>query len=176
MVDINNYSDTLKQRFDDEKRKIKNLISNTIVIEHVGSSAIGIGGKNIIDILIGVSSKQEMEKIMDILVRNGYFEGNDSHDDRIFLASRAEETKEGDFHIHICPLHSESYNDFIILRDFLIANPKIAKEYFEKKHEFAKKANYDRKKYKSLKSEYISTLLCSVKKASFEAYIVNSIS
>lgn len=164
MVDINNYSDTLRQRFNDEKRKIKNLTPNTIVIEHIGSSAIGIGGKNIIDILIGVPSRQEMKRISDILVRNGYFEGNDSHDDRIFLASRAEETKEGDFHIHICPLHSEPYDDFIILRDFLITNPKIAKEYFEKKHEFAKKANYDRKKYKSLKSEYISTLLCSVKK------------
>ena len=164
MVDIIDYSDTSKQCFHDEKRRIKSLIPNIITIEHIGSSAIGIGGKNIIDILIGVSNSTEIKKVRDALIRNGYFEGNDSHDNRIFLASRAEETKEGDFHIHICPIHSDTYNDFITFRDFLIANPSIAKEYFEKKYKFAKDANFDRKKYKSLKSEYISKLLHDIKK------------
>ena len=163
MIDIIDYSDTSKQCFHDERRRIKSLIPNIITIEHIGSSAIGIGGKNIIDILIGVSNSTEMKKVRDALIRNGYFEGNDSHDNRIFLANRAEETKEGDFHIHICPIHSDTYNDFITFRDFLIANPSIAKEYLEKKYKFAKDANFDRKKYKSLKSEYISKLLHDIK-------------
>ena len=132
MVSIDEYSDILKQRFVNEKNRIKSLIPNNITIEHVGSSAVGIGGKNIVDILFGVSDKTEMRNIRDILVKNGYYEGNDSHDNRIFLASREEETKEGDFHIHICLTSSDSYKDFIILRDFLIANPSKAKEYLEK--------------------------------------------
>ena len=132
MVSIDEYSDILKQRFINEKNRIKSLISNNITIEHVGSSAVGIGGKNIVDILVGVSDKTEMRNIRDILVKNGYYEGDDSHDNRIFLASREEETKEGDFHIHICLTSSDSYKDFIILRDFLIANPSKAKEYLEK--------------------------------------------
>ena len=163
MVSIDEYSDILKQRFVNEKNRIKSLIPNNITIEHVGSSAVGIGGKNIVDILVGVSDKTEMRNIRDILVKNGYHEGNDSHDNRIFLASREEETKEGDFHIHICLASSDSYKDFIILRDFLIANPSKAKEYLEKKYEFARKANFDRKKYKILKSKYVSKLLIDAK-------------
>ena len=164
MVDIIEYSDILKKRFIDEKKRISSFVPDNVAIEHVGSSAVGIGGKNIVDILIGASDKKEMESIRDILVKNGYFEGNDSHDDRIFLASRKEETGEGDFHIHICPILNNSYKDFIILRDFLINNPDRAKEYLEKKYEFAREANFDRKKYKALKSKYVSDLLADAKK------------
>lgn len=75
MVSIDEYSDILKQRFVNEKNRIKSLIPNNITIEHVGSSAVGIGGKNIVDILVGVSDKTEMRNIRDILVKNGYHEG-----------------------------------------------------------------------------------------------------
>lgn len=163
MVDIIEYSDVLKRRFANEKKRINSLIPNNITIEHVGSSAVGIGGKNIVDILIGVSNDVEMKNVRNILTKNGYFEGNDNHGDRIFLASREEETGEGDFHIHICPISSDSYKDFITLRDYLIANPNKAKEYFDKKYEFAREADYDRKKYKFLKSKYVSKLLLDAK-------------
>ncbi len=164
MVVINNYSDELKQHFINEKVRLSSFLPKGVKIDHVGSSAVGIGGKNIVDILIGVSDQTEMKVARDILIKNGYFEGNDNHDDRIFLASRKEETGEGDFHIHICPVLKDSYNDFIVLRDYLIANPNKAKEYLEKKHEFAKKAGFDRKKYKTLKSKYVSQLLLDAKK------------
>ena len=164
MVTIIEYSDKLKQSFIDERDRLRLLLPENISIEHVGSSAVGIGGKNIVDILIGVSDEAEMKNVRDKLVKNGYFEGNDSHSDRIFLASRKEETGDGDFHIHICPTSKDSYKDFIILRDFLISNPDVAKEYLEKKRKFAKEANFDRKKYKALKAEYVSKLLSDAKK------------
>ena len=146
-----------------KKKRINSLIPNNITIEYVGSSAVGIGGKNIVDILIGVSDDVEMKNVRDILIKNGYFEGDGSYDDRIFLASREEETREGDFHVHICPILNDSYKDFIILRDFLISNPDRAREYFKKKYEFVNKANFDRKKYKTLKSKYVSKLLLDAK-------------
>ena len=96
-------------------------------------------------------------------MKNGYFEGTDSHEDRIFLASTAKETGEGDFHIHICPINEESYENFIILRNFLRKNHQKAQEYLEKKYEFAKEAKFDRKKYKHLKSAYTSKLLAEAK-------------
>ena len=163
MIELAEYSDVLRERFDDEKKRIRIFILDSATIEHVGSSAVGIGGKNIVDILIGASDESEMNKIRDVLINNGYREGNDTHEDRIFLASREGETKEGDFHIHICPILSNTYKDFIVLRDFLIANPDKAKEYFKKKYEFAREANFDRKKYKALKSKYVSELLHDAK-------------
>ena len=162
-VVISEYKDTLSKRFISEKQRLLSFLPGTLVIEHVGSSAVGVGGKNIIDILIGVSDKDEMFKIRDILKTNGYFEGYDSHDDRIFLASSENETGDGDFHIHICPITCNSYKDFILLRDFLISNPEKSKEYYNKKIELANKAGFDRQKYKTLKSQYLTKVLSEIK-------------
>jgi glutamate-rich protein grpB len=162
-VVISEYKDTLLKRFISEKQRLLSFLPDTLIVEHVGSSAVGIGGKNIIDILIGVSDKDEMLRVRDILKANGYFEGHDSHDDRIFLASSENETGDGDFHIHICPITSNSYKDFILLRDFLISNPEKSKEYYNKKIELANKAGFDRQKYKTLKSQYLTKLLSEIK-------------
>ena len=158
-VVISEYKDTLLKRFISEKQRLLSFLPDTLIVEHVGSSAVGIGGKNIIDILIGVSDKDEMLRVRDILKANGYFEGHDSHDDRIFLASSENETGDGDFHIHICPITSNSYKDFILLRDFLISNPEKSKEYYNKKIEFANKSGFDRQKYKTLKSQYLAQII-----------------
>ena len=103
-VIVKEYSSKLIERFIQEKCRLFKLLPINIKIEHVGSSAVFIGGKNIIDILIGVPKHEDMISIKNILTKNGYFEGHDSHEDRIFLASTKEETGEGDFHIHICPI------------------------------------------------------------------------
>ena len=162
-VVINEYKDTIPKRFVSEKQRLLSFLPDTLIVEHVGSSAVSIGGKNIIDILIGVSNQDEMLRVRDILKENGYFEGHDSRDDRVFLASSENETGDGDFHIHICPTTSDSYKDFILLRDFLISNPEKSKEYYNKKIEFADKAGFDRQKYKTLKSQYLAQLLSEIK-------------
>ena len=162
-VVINEYKDTIPKRFVSEKQRLLSFLPDTLIVEHVGSSAVSIGGKNIIDILIGVSNQDEMLRARDILKENGYFEGHDSRDDRVFLASSENETGDGDFHIHICPTTSDSYKDFILLRDFLISNPEKSKEYYNKKIEFADKAGFDRQKYKTLKSQYLAQLLSEIK-------------
>lgn len=162
-VVISEYKDTLLKRFISEKQRLLSFLPDTLIVEHVGSSAVGIGGKNIIDILIGVSDKDEMLRVRDILKTNGYFEGHDSHGDRIFLASSKNETGDGDFHIHICLITSNSYKDFILLRVFLISNPEKSKEYYNKKIEFANKAGFNRQKYKTLKSQYLTKLLSEIK-------------
>lgn len=162
-VVISEYKDTLLKRFISEKQRLLSFLPDTLIVEHVGSSAVGIGGKNIIDILIGVSDQNKMLMVRDILKENGYFEGHDSHGDRIFLASSKNETGDGDFHIHICPITCNSYKGFILLRDFLISNPEKGKEYYNKKIEFANKAGFNRQKYKTLKSQYLTKVLSEIK-------------
>lgn len=162
-VTIKPYSKEFLRLFEEESSRLRLLLGDDVSIEHVGSSAVGIGGKNIIDILVGVKNWEEMEQVRDKLASSGYTEGHDSHDDRIFMASFDGETGEGDYHVHICPKTAGSYRDFIILRDYLRRHPKKASEYFEKKKKFAELADFDRKKYKSLKSEYVSGLLREAK-------------
>lgn len=96
-VIVKEYSSKLIERFTQEKYRLSKLLPTDIKIEHVGSSAVFIGGKNIIDILIGVPKRKDMISIKNILTKNGYFEGSDNHEDRIFLASTKEETGDGDF-------------------------------------------------------------------------------
>ena len=143
---------------------MRKLLGSDVLIEHVGSSAVGIGGKNIVDILIGVESQEAMYVARDILQKNGYFEGHDSHPDRIFMASSEAETHEGDYHVHICPHASDTCQDFIVLRDYLLANPEEAHAYYAQKCDFAIAAGHDRKKYRALKAEYVSELLKRAKK------------
>lgn len=168
-VEIKEYNDNLKERFNVEAKRLSKILGRDVVIEHVGSSAVGIGGKNIVDILIGVNDVDSMVPVRDLLFSAGYREGHDTHPERIFMAFRAngrelgEETKEGDFHAHIMVMGSEECEEMLKLRDFLTIHPKKAKEYFEMKFVFARKAGYDRKKYKALKSEYVKELIRSIK-------------
>ena len=163
-VKIKDYSPELLKLYLGEKKRLVSLLPKSVIIEHIGSSAVGIGGKNIIDILIGVPSKNDIKAVCDILTKNGYYAGNNAHQDRIFLASKKEETGEGDFHIHICATEGETYKDFITLRNYLKNNKMEALKYQNKKREFAQQAGFDREKYKELKSIYVSKLMARAKK------------
>ena len=164
-VSIKGYNEGLKKRFKDEEKRLREVLGDGVLVEHVGSSAVGIGGKNIVDILVGVKTTEDMEPVRDLLTSAGYREGHDTHQERIFMALRANddgtdrETGEGDYHVHIVVDGSEECMNMIRLRDFLRANPEEAKKYFEMKSVFAKEAGYDRKTYKALKSKYVSELI-----------------
>lgn len=168
-VSISAYSDKLKEKFAAESERIREVLGNDVTIEHVGSSAVGIGGKNIVDILVGVADTDEMTKVRDLLTQLDYREGHDSHPERIFMAWRNNddgsdrETGEGDSHVHICVKDSEEYLNFIRLRDYLRSDYDAALEYERMKSVFAEKAGFDRKKYKALKSEYVSELIKKAK-------------
>lgn len=161
MLNIHQYSEELPAQFEVKAEQIRRVLGEEAAIEHVGSSAVGIGGKNIIDILVGVKNIREAA---DKLIAAGYFEGNDSHEDRIFLASRQEETQAGDTHIHVCDIDSQTFRDFLTLRDYLRTHPDDAIAYEQKKHVFSEQAQHDRKTYKRLKAAYVSELLERAKK------------
>jgi len=73
-VVISEYKDTLLKRFISEKQRLLSFLPDTLIVEHVGSSAVGIGGKNIIDILIGVSDKKQTDILKSmILTMTGFF-------------------------------------------------------------------------------------------------------
>ena len=158
-VTINAYTPALADRFAAEKQRLAALLPPGTPIEHVGSTAVGIGGKNIIDILVGAPDRESLPALRDLLTKHGYFDGHDLHPDRIFLATSLGETAEGDYHIHLCPVSAPSYQNMLTLRDYLRAHPAKAQEYFNKKREFAAQANYDRKQYKAIKSAYVSNLI-----------------
>ncbi|QQS21834.1 GrpB family protein [Candidatus Saccharibacteria bacterium] len=142
--------------------QLATLLPEAISIEHVGSTAVpGLAGKGIVDIVIGLADEQRLNDAAAILTRHGYYAARDAakRTDRVFMASRQEETGPGDIHLHLVLQPSTTYDGFIALRDYLCEHPQIAADYYEAKQRFAKQSAYDRETYKTLKGEYVSELL-----------------
>lgn len=154
-----------KKIFNNVKKQLQKELDLSILIDHVGSTALkNMYGKNIIDILIGAHDKEEFEYIKTVLVKLGYVPSIKSKSDIYeFFSSRVEETHSGDIHINLAILDTERYNDFIILRDFLMNNNLEARKYSDFKRKLISNGIIDRKEYKNVKSEYVSKLIRKAK-------------
>jgi len=144
------------------KNKLTPVLADGSQIHHVGSTAVPtLDGKNILDILISAKDSEHMNELRDKLVEIGYFPSLNpsSRQDYIFLASRQEETGEGDIHIHLAVADTETHDTFLIIRDYLRSHNNEADQYSKIKYQYAKQANYDRSAYKKLKAAYVDKLL-----------------
>ncbi len=152
--------------FNKIKHQLSNVLNGNIAIEHIGSTAIPkMSGKNIIDIAVGVKKISEIEKVANKIEEMKYYRGtNNSKGEYIFFASRIEDTGDGDIHIHLAQQDSDRFNDFLVLKKYLLDHPEIAEEYTKVKYKLTKKAKNNREQYKLLKSEYMNELLIKARK------------
>lgn len=145
-----------------EQNKLRSMLGDVCLIEHIGSTAIpGVDGKGIIDILIGFENELQISEAVEVLLKNGYFSArkNLGRDDRVFMSSTEEDTTLRDVHLHIVLKNSTDFNNFIKVRDFLRQNPEEAKKYSELKYKIAKKTGYSREEYKKQKSKFIESII-----------------
>lgn len=123
-------------------------------ISHIGSTAIqGIWAKNIVDVMVEISGKADMEAIARILERNGFIAMSAG---KTRIALNKGYTKEGFadkvYHIH---LRYAGDNDELYFRDYLNEHPRIAKEYETLKLELWKKHEHDRDAYTEAKTDFV---------------------
>lgn len=144
-----------------EEKRIKKALGNDVKVDHVGSTALPyMIGKNIIDILVGVKSDQEMDEFTDKLKKLGFFPGQKSTGYVYrFFASREEETKSGDVHIHLANVETDRYKDFLILKNYLINNKEERENYAKIKKDIIKNGHDIRNDYRNIKSKYVTDLL-----------------
>lgn len=142
-------------------KELRTVIEENVPIEHVGSTAIPrMYGKNIIDILVGAETDEEMEMLSNKIIELGYFPGNKRTGYVYrFFASTEEETKAGDIHIHLAKIDTDRYKDFLILRNYLLKNTEERINYSNLKKTILKNGYSIREDYKAIKSEYVSKLL-----------------
>lgn len=157
---INQDFEKNKELYIKTKCELQKSLGN-VRIEHVGSTAIPeICGKNIIDILVGAENSFEFEKFKDLITQLGYFPSKNSATEIYqFFASTESETGNGDVHIHLGIIGTERYEEFIILKNYLLTCPDEAVAYSNHKKELVKKGITDRKMYRNLKSEYVTKLI-----------------
>lgn len=150
------HDDKWKNYYKDIEASIMDLLPDYSVerISHIGSTAIqGIWAKNIVDVMVEISEKADMEELSHVMERNGFI-GMSAETNRISLNKGY--TKEGFadkvYHIH---LRYTGDNDELYFRDYLNEHPQVAKDYESLKLELWKKYEHDRDAYTDAKTEFI---------------------
>lgn len=136
----------------------KDIIYNSIKIEHVGSTSVeGLSAKPIIDLDI-VIENDNFEIIKRLLNDKGYkHEGDLGIEGReAFSYSGKEELMT--HHLYVCPKDSKELFKHITFRDFLKNNPALAAEYSKVKEQAAVLYPDDIDKYMEFKSEIIEKI------------------
>lgn len=155
-----------KQLYNKIEKELRKKLDKSVPVDQVGSTALkNMYGKNIIDILIGAKNDEEFENIKNILEEMKFISSKKSKDSIYqFFASTEEETGSGDVHIHLVIKDTERYFEFLILKKYLLSNPEEAENYSDFKRKIVKSGIEDRREYKRVKSEYVSSLLERAKK------------
>jgi len=136
----------------------KDIIYNSIKIEHIGSTSVeGLSAKPVIDLDI-VIEKDKFAIIKELLNKKGYeHEGDLGIEGReAFSYSGKEELMT--HHLYVCPKDSKELFKHITFRDFLKNNPALASEYSKVKEQAAVLYPDDIDKYMEFKSEIIEKI------------------
>lgn len=126
-------------------------------IQHIGSTSIlGIKAKPIIDIVVSVDDFKKIELLIPELERNGFDYRGWFIVDRIMVLNAYNKIGHT-HHVHVVKTDSGEWNDHINFRDYLNANPRIAKEYEDIKVRLASDNPVDpgREKYLAGKHDFI---------------------
>ena len=154
------YSSKFLNYFKKEKGYLKSVIPYNIEIGHVGSTSIkDMKGKGIIDILIGVKDKKEILKIKNILKKEGYKSTwVRGPKDKISLEKDYGIFRKRRLHVHVTFINSTSWREYVLLRDYLRKNPKVAKKYEEIKKEAMKVSRGNGRKYQLYKKDFLDNI------------------
>jgi len=168
VLNIYKYSEIFPSLFEKEKKKIKSILGDVCLIEHIGSTAIeGVDGKGIIDILLIFENQNDIESTVKSLQKNGYFLAVDSVklNGRTFMSSSGiKESDFGDIHLHLAIENSDEYLNTILFRDYLRNHPKERQEYIDLKYKLFKEVAGNRPKYTESKNDFIRKIIASAKK------------
>lgn len=139
---------------------IRGALGQVLVeIHHIGSTAIsGISAKPIIDILVGVSSVEELDDLSTSMNVTGYEAmGEFGIPGRRFF-TKHNEAGDRKQHVHAFIVGSEEITKHINFRDFLRAHPQHAQQYEALKQMLVSKYSMDRDKYTEGKSDFINEM------------------
>lgn len=142
--------------YDEIETKLQRILSacNVERISHIGSTAIPeIWAKNIVDVLIEISSDSDIENVAQIIENNGFIRML-TEEKRISFNSGYTKAGFADkvFHIHLRYIGD---NDELYFRDYLREHPQIAKEYETLKLNLWKQFEHNRDAYTEAKTEFI---------------------
>jgi GrpB-like predicted nucleotidyltransferase (UPF0157 family) len=155
------YDSKFKRLFAIEKKRLKNILAFPALIEHFGSTSVpGLGGKGIVDIIISVP-KGKLIGSKNILEKNDYkFSETGGDEERFFFAKKYQYGgKTRRVHVHLTFLSSRSHEHAIMVRNLLINNLQVRKDYVKLKKEACRLCQGDGKIYRDYKNPFLWNLV-----------------
>lgn len=161
-VRLENSTILWQQMYKEENIRLRKIFKNkNVLIEHIGSTAIpNISAKPIIDILVVVPAKMDIDDVTRKLILAGYYKSSFKLDNEIFL--KRTDGIRSTHYLHLAKQNQNDWKRFILIRDYLIQNPHIAQEYDDLKKELAEKYANDRVAYTTTKKVYIDEILKNI--------------
>ena len=144
-----------KKWYSEEEVLLKNNLSSTERISHIGSTAIpSIWAKPIVDILVEIPKGSNLLDYKALIINNGYICMSQSENGLSFNKGYTENGfAERVFHLHLRYLGD---NNELYFRDYLIEHPDVAKEYEELKLKLWKQYEHNRDAYTNAKTELVN--------------------
>ena len=149
--------------FEEERRSLERVFRGVpVVIEHVGSTSVpGLGGKPIVDIMLGPERLRDVEDRIRQIEQLGYGyvpEYEDHLPERRYF--RKPRTPPRRFHLHAVERTSDFWERHLLFRDYLRVHPDVARKYYELKRELAERHRFDQiDSYTEAKSDFIEAAL-----------------
>lgn len=144
--------------------KLKKILKDDMVdAQHVGSTSIkGIFAKQIIDIVVGVTSFDKIEKHNNELEKNDILYHMEYPLGQYLYVIGENNIRT--HYIHVVIFEKEDWNNYINMRDYLNTHEEEAYEYSKLKEDLAKKYPEDREAYTNGKNEFIKNVLLKANK------------
>ncbi len=155
VIEVVNYDPHWKDIFEKEKVLLTKAIgANAVKVEHIGStSVVGLAAKPVIDILIEVTSLDELDTSNRKLEALGYLTKGDNG-----ISGRRYFQKGGvqrSHHVHAFQTNDLHLHRHRVFKEYLIAHVEIALEYGSIKKEAAYKSENNINVYMALKNDFI---------------------
>ncbi|MGF1482610.1 MAG: GrpB family protein [Cyanophyceae cyanobacterium] len=149
--------------FEQEEARLREVLADDLIIriEHFGSTAVpGLAAKPIIDILVGVCSLKEAQRLsIAPLETLGYAYWFDNPDpQRMFFVKGLPPSPQRTHHIHLVEPDSVLW-ERLLFRDYLRQHSEEAARYAQLKHHLAQRFSTDRETYTSAKAAYVQSVM-----------------
>ena len=167
-IEITAYDPTWPEKFALEKRTIFHTLGFMpgLKVEHFGSTSVpGLAAKPILDLMVGVSRKEDWPKLIKPLEMRGYlyWTANPKPDELFFVKGMPPSGERRTHHIHVYELHGERWKRELAFRDYLITHPQEAKNYEALKMNLAMRFQFDREAYTNGKTPFIESVLNKIR-------------
>ncbi len=167
-IEIVEYDPFWPEKFALEKRAIFHALGFMpgLKVEHFGSTSVpDMAAKPILDIMVGVSRKEDWPKLIKPIEMAGYLHWtlNPNPNEMFFVKGMPPFGKKRTHHLHVYELYGERWKRELAFRDYLVTHPQEAKNYEALKKNLALRFQYDREAYTGGKTAYIECVMKKIK-------------